>query len=163
MAIIKDNFLTAGLNQFAMTSVRGMLSDWGLNAQVMEVEISDEVQSPVLPGDAVKLVSSPKGIPTVDLAAGTDAIYGMVIWNTKSTTGLAGKRVVVLRDGGVMMMITDETITAGTPVYYDAADGGVTATNPGAATPIGIALEDTEANANGVLFRVEVVKQPLAK
>lgn len=161
MAIVKTNFLSAELNQFAISTVRGALCDWGLNAQVMEVMIDEESVATIYPGDAVKIVSSPKGIIKVDAAEDDDAIYGFMIWDVKSTKGTAGKRIRILRDGGIMQMITDEAITAGTPVYFDSADGGVTATQGSLGDACGLVVEDVAANTNGSLVRVEVVKQAL--
>jgi predicted RecA/RadA family phage recombinase len=162
MAIVKTNFLSAELNQFAISTVRGQLADWGLNAQIMEVRIDDEEAGSIYAGDPVKLVSSPKGVITVKAAAKGDAVYGFMIWDTKRTKATAGQYIRVLRDGGVMQMITDEAITAGTAVYIDETDGGVSATGTGLGDPIGLAVEDSAANADGSLIRIEVVKQPLA-
>lgn len=162
MAIVKTNFLSAEMNQFAISTVRGQLADWGLNAQIMEVRISDESVATIYPGDAVKLVSSPKGVITVDAADAGDAIYGFMIWDTKRTKATKGQYIRVLRDGGVMQMITDEALTAGDVVYADPADGGVSKTGTGLGDPIGLALEDTSAATDGALVRIEVMKQPLA-
>lgn len=160
MAIVIDNFLTAGLNQFAVSAVRGTLADWGLNAQVMEVTVADDAETTIRPGDPVKLVSSPVGIPTVDLADEDDKIYGFMIWSTKSIKGSAGKRITILRDGGVMKMVTADALTAGDEVYWKPSDGSVTKT-PTDGAAFGIAVEDCSANENGTLVRIEVVKAGL--
>lgn len=161
MAIEKKNFLTAELNQFAISPVRGMLADWGLNAQIMEVRIADSSVATILPGDAVKVVSSTKGVLTVDAAGTTDAIYGFMIWDAKSTKGTAGKYIRVLRDGGYMQMVTADALTAGDVVYFKAADGSVTKTGSGLGKACGIAVEDSAAAENGTLVRIEVMKQPV--
>lgn len=162
MAIVKTNFLSAEMNQFAISTVRGQLADWGLNAQIMEVRISEDSVAEIYPGDPVKLVSSPKGVITVEAAAKGDEVYGFMVWDTKRTKATAGQYIRVLRDGGVMQMITDEALTAGDVVYIDETDGGVSKVATGLGSPIGLALEDTAAAADGVLVRVEVMKQPLA-
>lgn len=161
MAIVKTDFYTQQLNQFAPHRLRGEYCDWGLNAQVMEVEIDESQTDPLYAGDKVAIVATSTGKLKVKAAGSGDAGYGYILYNAKKEKLVAGDIVSVLRDGGAIYEVTDEAIAAGTVVYYDPADGGVTATATG--KPMGIAL-NTIATAveTGTLIVVEVVKEPLA-
>lgn len=161
MAIVKTDFYTQELNQFKPHRLRGEYCDWGLNAQVMEVEIDASQVEPIYAGDKVTIVTTSTGKLKVKAAGAADAGYGYVLWNPKHASFKAGDIVSVLRDGGCIYEVTDEAINAGDVVYYDATDGGVTKSATG--KPMGIAL-NTIATAveAGTLIVVEVVKEPLA-
>lgn len=161
MAIVKTNFYAQSLNQFAPNRLRGEYLDWGLNAQVMEVEI-DASSAPIYAGDKVTIVATSKGKLKVKAAAGADKAYGYALYNSKHSVFNPGDIISVLRDGGVISAVTDEEISAGDVVYYDPADGGVTKTKGTLSGPMGIALAAVAAAENGVLIPVEVVKEPLA-
>lgn len=153
MAIIKKDFCAQSLNQFAPKRLRGEYLDWGLNAQVMEAVIDASVEGEVFPGDAVKISATSKGKLKV-VPAATGSAYGFVLYNAKHESFKAGDIVSVLCSGGVMAMVTEETIAAGAKVYAK-ADGSITAT-AGTNVPAGIAMEATTAKTGGVIFPVEV-------
>jgi len=159
MAITKTNFFQQSLNQMAPNRVRGELADWGLSAQVVEVQIDSTQSTPLYSGDAVKIVSTSTGKIKVVAAGATDAVYGLVIYNSKREAWKAGDIVSVLRDGGVMSCVAaNETVNAGAPMYYVPSDGSVTAVAPSGALPFGVALAKVVAPATGALVMVEVIK-----
>ena len=61
MAFVKANFFQHSLNQFAPNRVRGDYKDWGLNAQVLEVQIDSTQATALLPGDPVSIVATSTG------------------------------------------------------------------------------------------------------
>lgn len=161
MAIDKTKFYFQSLNQFAPNRVRGEELDWGLNAQVVEVEADASVATPIWPGDAVKIVATSTGKLKVAAAEAGDAVYGYALYNPKKQNYAAHDKFSVLRDGGAISEVTEEAIDAGTTVYFKVEDGSVTTTAAGNIL-LGIALAKVPAVAEGTLIPVEVVKAPLA-
>lgn len=161
MAIVKANFYAQTLNQFAPHRLRGEYLDWGLNAQVMEVQIDDSVATEVYPGDALKIVVTSTGKLKVAPVAAGDAAYGYAIYNAKKSTFKAGDIISVLRDGGVMAQVTEEEIAAGTTVYFNPTDGSITATADDNVFA-GIALAAVAAVEGGTLIPVEIIRTPIA-
>ena len=160
MAIVKSNFYAQDLNMFAPKHLRGELASWSMNAQTVEVEIDASQVDPIYAGDKVAIVATSKGKLKVKAAADGDKAYGFVLYNPKKIELKAGDIVTVLRDGGVILAVTEKTIAAGENVYYDAADGSVTNEEKGEV--IGVAMEAVSATAGGALIPVEIVKAPLA-
>lgn len=161
MAIVKANFYAQTLNQFAPHRLRGEYLDWGLNAQVMEVQIDDSVATEVYPGDALKIVATSTGKLKVAPVAAGDVAYGYAIYNAKKSTFKAGDIISVLRDGGVMAQVTEEEIAAGTTVYFNPTDGSITATADDNVLA-GIALAAVAAVEGGTLIPVEIIRTPIA-
>lgn len=160
MAIVKSDFYAQGLNQFAPKRLRGEYLDWGLNAMVVEVEIDASQATSVFAGDKVAIVPTSTGKLKVKAAAGGDKCYGFVLYNPKKIEWKAGDKVSVLRDGGVILGVTEDTVQAGEVVYYNPADGSIT-TNA-TDEPIGLAVAAVPATVGGTLIPVEIVKAPLA-
>lgn len=160
MAITKTDFFLQDLNQTAPKRLRGELADWGLSAEMIEVEVASTVTSaaPLYAGDKVKLLATSTGKPKVVAADATDTGFGFVIYNSRKEKYVGGDRITIVRDGGVMHMVTDEAISAGAGVYYDPTDGGCTLTSTNMGAPIGIAMAATSAVTAGSLFPVLVHK-----
>lgn len=159
MAINKANFYTQSLNQFAPHRLRGEYLDWGLNAEVIEVMIDESQTAPVYPGDALTIVATSTGKLKVKAAGATDTIFGFALYNPKHMTWKAGDILSALRDGGVIMAVTEAAVAAGAKVAY-AADGSV-ATAAASATACGIAMAAVSATEGGVLIPVLVQKPAL--
>lgn len=160
MAIVKTNFYTQDLNQFAPHRVRGEYLDWGLNAEVIEVMVDESQDSPIFPGDAVKIVATSTGKVKVAAAAAGDVIFGFALFNPKHASFSAGQIFSCLRDGGVTSMVTEAAVSAGAAVSYAAADGSVAPAAAGT-TPCGIALAAVAATVGGVIVPVLVQKPAL--
>lgn len=163
MAIVKANFYTQSLNQFAPHRLRGEYLDWGLNAEVIEVMIdeSQDAQTPIYPGDALTIVSTSTGKLKVKSAGAADTIFGFALYNPKYSTWKAGDILSCLRDGGVIMAVTEAAVNAGATVSYAAADGSV-ATAAAGSKPVGIAMAAVAAKQGGTLIPVLVQKPALA-
>lgn len=159
MAIVKTDFYAQELNQFAPKRLRGEYLDWGLNAMVVEVEIDASQATPVYAGDKVAIVATSTGKLKVKAAGAGDKGYGFVLYNPKKLEWKAGDKVSVLRDGGVILGVTEDAIKAGETVYYKAEDGSITNTVNGEA--IGLAVAAVPATVGGILVPVEIVKAPL--
>lgn len=160
MAIVKTDFYTQDLNMFAPKHLRGELASWSMNAQTVEVEIDASQTDPVYAGDKVAIVATSTGKLKVKAAADGDKGYGFVLYNPKKVEWKAGDIVTVLRDGGVLLAVTEDEVAAGDIVYYNAADGSVTTTVKD--EPIGKAMEAVAATVGGKLIAVEIQKAPLA-
>lgn len=157
MAIVKANFYKQSLNQFMPNRVRGEYLDWGLSAEVIEGQIDVSQETPIYPGDAVKIVATSKGKIKVVAADATDKFVGYVIYNPKHETFKAGDIVSVMLRGGVLNCVTEEAIDAGTVVYFDATDGSITATPPAnAKSRVGVTFEATSAVEGGAFVPVYV-------
>lgn len=160
MAIVKTDFYAQDLNQFAPKRLRGEYLDWGLNAMVVEVEIDASQVASVYAGDKVAIVPTSTGKLKVKAVASADEKgYGFVLYNPKKLEWKAGDKVSVLRDGGVILGVTEDAIEAGEAVYYNATDGSITNTVNGEA--IGLAVAAVPATVGGILVPVEIVKAPL--
>lgn len=161
MAIVKTNFYTQDLNQFAPHRMRGEYLDWGLNAEVIEVEIdASQGATPVYAGDALTIVATSKGKLKVKAAGAADTVFGFALFNPKHASFHAGDILSCLRDGGVISMVTEAAVAAGATVAYDATDGSIATVAKGGA-PIGIALAAVAATAGGTLIPVLVQKPAL--
>lgn len=159
MAIVKANFYTQSLNQFAPHRLRGEYLDWGLNAEVIEVMIDESQATPVYPGDALTIVATSTGKLKVKAAAAGETVFGFALYNPKHMTWKAGDILSCLRDGGVIMAVTEAAIQAGVAVKYDPTDGSVGVANAGEGN--GIAMAAVAATAGGTLIPVLVQKPAL--
>ena len=81
MAIVKANFYKQSLNQFAPNRVRGEYLDWGLSAEVIEVQIDVSQTDPLYAGDPVKILATSKGKLKVVAGDATDKFVGYIIYN----------------------------------------------------------------------------------
>lgn len=160
MAIVKTNFYTQDLNQFAPHRLRGEYLDWGLNAEVIEVMIDESQADPIYAGDALAIVATSTGKLKVKAAAAGDTIFGFALFNPKYASWKAGQILSCLRDGGVISMVTAAAVEAGAVVAYAVADGSVVTTAAGDA-PIGIALANVAETEGGTLIPVLVQKPAL--
>ena len=157
MAIVKTNFYSQELNQFAPKRLRGELLDWGLNALVLDVQIDASETGTLYAGDPVKLAATSQGKPKVVASAAADAL-GYIIFNAKKEAYKAGDIVSILIDGGVLECVTEEAINAGVEVAYKDADGSVTATIAQGTEPMGIVMSKVAATTGGTLVPVLVRK-----
>lgn len=155
MAFVKANFFQHSLNQFAPNRVRGDYKDWGLNAQVLEVQIDSTQATALLPGDPVSIVATSTGKLKVVAATASTPVLGYIIFNPKHKEYVAGDICSVLCDGGVMYCGTTETINAGATVYYKVADGSVTTTSTNN-IKMGVMFEKSTSSTDGTLVAVEI-------
>ena len=111
---------TVSLNQFAMTTVRGVLDFRGAPqaGTVLGVQISPNQVTPLYAGDAVKLDSAAPagGLPQVIAAADSDVAWGFLAYSSKASTFNAGDRATAGINGAVMWGLAESTINPGSPV-----------------------------------------------
>lgn len=157
MAFDKTTFYAHSLNQFAPNRIRGEYLDWGLNAQVMEVEIDSTQATALYAGDPVSIVTTSTGKIKVVAATASTRVYGYILYNPKHETYKAGDIVSILCDGGCIMEATTEAINAGAVVYMKPATGEITTTSS-SNIKMGIALQKSSASTNGSLIAVEVIR-----
>lgn len=154
MAIVKTNFYSQELNQFAPKRLRGELIDWGLNAMAMDVQIDASEAGTLYAGDPVVIAPTSTGKLKVVAAAQTDKPFGFIIFNAKHESFKAGDIITILCKDGVMTCVTEEAINAGVDVYYNAADGSITASQPSGASVIGKTGAKVAAVSGGSIIPV---------
>lgn len=154
MAIVKTNFYSQELNQFAPKRVRGELLDWGLNSLQLEVAIDASQTDALYAGDAVKIAPTSTGKLKVVAAAGTDAIKGIILFNAKKEKAEAGDMITIAMRDAVVNCVTEDAINAGEEVFYKEADGSVTRTKASGAIRLGIAMAKVPATSGGIFIPV---------
>ncbi len=154
MAIVKTDFYTQSLNQFAPKRLRGELLDWGLNAMVMDVQIDASETGTLYAGDPVAIAPTSTGKLKVVAAAQDVKPFGFIIFNAKHETFKAGDVISILCKDGVMSCVTEEAINAGVDVYMNTTDGSITATQPTGASVIGKTGAKVAATTGGTLIPV---------
>lgn len=161
MAITKTNFYAHSLNQFAPNRVRGEYKDWGLNAQVVEVEIDSTQSTALYAGDPVSIVATSTGKTKVVAGTASNVVLGYIIFNPKHEKFVAGDICSVLVQGGKMVCVTEEAINAGATVYYKVADGSITTTST-SNIKMGQMCSKTPAVTGGALCEVEIFRPALS-
>lgn len=144
-------------NQFAQKTVVGEVDmRFAFNTVSMQVDFTEA--GALYAGSAVKLVpSTAGGVPRViGITADTDAVFGIVNYNTKNRQFLAGDIMEVSQDGNYIYMVSTGAITQGANVCIDQSvtkPGGVVAvTGSSGFRIIGYAYDG--AAAAGELIRV---------
>jgi hypothetical protein len=142
-------------NQFAITSQLGA-PDLAYNFNTKTVQINPASIGTFQVATAVKLIAGAVPSILVDVAAASDAIYG-VIWNSlKKNVNLApGKFVEIACKGSVIYLEAAAAINRGALVEYVAAgpDGPEVQTKA-LGTTLGRAID--QASGAGALIRVEI-------
>ena len=146
--------MAQNLNQFQQTAERGQIALLCANSPVISAVVDSTETGTLKAGDAVKLVSTSKGIPHVVLVgSGDTTCCGLVVFNPVKNDGIkAGDRVEIAITGAFMYMVASASINAGAAVDYAYATGKVATANSGLAC--GVALD--AAAADGDLIRVAV-------
>lgn len=146
--------MAQNLNQFQQTAERGQIALLCANSPVISAVVDSTETGTLKAGDAVKLVSTSKGIPHVVKVGSADtATCGLVVFNPVKNDGIvAGDSVEIAITGAFMYMVASAAISAGAAVDYAYATGKVATANSGLAC--GVALD--AAAADGDLIRVAV-------
>lgn len=156
MAIVKTDFYTQSLNQFAPKRVRGELLDWGLNAWVLDVMIDASETGTLYAGDLVKVCPTSTGKLKVVAGESTDRAVGYIIFNAKKESFKAGDHCSILLRGGVLNCVTEEELDAGAIVAFNDADGSVTGTIGAGVQRMGMTMAATSATEGGTYVPVLV-------
>lgn len=146
--------MAQNLNQFQQTAERGQIALLCANSPVISAVVDSTEAGTLKAGDAVKLVSTSKGIPhVVKVVVSDTACLGFVVFNpVKNDSIAAGDRIEIAITGAFMYMVASAAIDAGAAVDYAYATGKVATANSGLAC--GKALD--AATGDGDLIRVAV-------
>lgn len=139
------------MNQLKMIPVQGQL-DLAIFNNIITGQVDTNVVTPLVPGQAVKLITTSNGIPIVTpLTANTDATFAFVSYNIKDQSFPARSRVELALAGSTMQMTAGAAINAGAKIEVVYTTNKVI-TNAGTNPVAGYALD--HASADGDLIRV---------
>lgn len=142
------------MNQLKMIPVQGQL-DLAVFNNVITGQVDTNVVTPLVPGQAVKLVTTSNGIPIVTpLTANTDATFAFVSYNIKDVNFPARSRVELAMPFTTMQMTASAAIVAGAKIEVIYTTNKVK-TNAGVNPVAGYALD--AASADGDLIRVVIL------
>ena len=146
--------MAQALNQFQQTAERGQVAYLNCDSFKMSAVVDSSEAGTLAAGDAVKIVTTSKGIPHVAKVGNSDtSCFGFVAFNAVKNDGIkAGDRIEVVFTGGFMYMIASDAINAGASLDYAYSTGKVATANSGLGC--GIAME--AASADGDLIAVYI-------
>jgi len=142
-------------NQFSITPQLGS-PDLAFNFNTKSVQINPNSIGAFQVGTAVKLIAG--AVPTilVDVAAGTEVIFGVIWSSLKKNVNLApGKYVEIACAGSVIYLEAAAAINRGALVeYVPAGTDGPEVQTKASGTTLGRALD--QASGAGQLIRIEI-------
>lgn len=142
-------------NQFRMIPVAGQV-DQQFTGTITSAQVSknQSAGSPLVAGQAVRIEDSAGGVPKVlSLALDTDAIFGVVTYNSKDISDGPGAALELAMEGSVIYMTAGGAIARGARVQYNTATNKVT-TQGGVLPAIGFAFD--KAAADGDVIRIYI-------
>lgn len=140
-------------NQFNMTEIQGQL-DFLKNNNVIAGQVGVNVVTPLVAGQAVKIINSATKLPSfAPLAADTDVTFGFVVRNLKDQSFPALKPFELAINDSVMYMTSGAAIARGAQVEVVSATSKVI-TSAGINPVVGYALD--QATATDQLIRVYI-------
>lgn len=142
------------LNQFQQTAERGQVAYLNCDSFKMSAVVDSSETGTLKAGDAVKIVTTSKGIPHVVKVGSSDtAAFGFVMFNAVKNDGIvAGDRIEVAFTGAFMYMVASAAISAGASLDYDYSTGKVATANSG----LGCGMAVEAASADGDLIAVYI-------
>lgn len=142
-------------NQFAQIPIQGQVDLSGFGSNVIAAQVNDSQATPLIPGQAVKLVGSVTNGPpsVVSLASNSDGTFGFVNYNVKDASYVADDALEIALFGTAQYMTAGGAISAGASVEVVYTTNKVI-TSGGTNPVVGIALD--AAASNGDLIRVLV-------
>lgn len=145
------------INQFAQKPEKGQV-DLHHGGAAISVLVDTAQATPLVPGQAVKLVdSSSKMMTIVDAANATSKAHGVVLRNNQKSEFEAYDACEIGINGAVVQMEASAAIARGASVAYSAT-GAKVATAVATNVVLGVALD--KALADGDIIRVMIA--PLA-
>jgi hypothetical protein len=142
-------------NQFQQSTYIGM-PDLLINQDTIACQVDASQVTPLLSGQAVKVVDSAGGVPkVVACAADTDDVFGFINFNIKDRLYAAGARCEISQTGNVLWLQATTAVARGARVCLDTNYvGGVQAiTGSSAKRIVGYSYDKVSAAA---LVRVKV-------
>lgn len=145
-------------NSFKQSSIVGMV-DQAMSPNTIAAQIDSSESGTLYPGDAVKIVDSAGGVPkVVKVTADTDEVFGIINYNIKNASFVAGMAVELSQALNVVFLYATAPIARGQRVILPdptAYRGAVApAAGSGGATILGWAFD--KASAAGDLIRVRL-------
>lgn len=142
------------INQFKQTPVKGTI-DLNFGPGPVSCQVDSGEATPLVPGQAVKLVDSVGGVPKITaVTAQSDIVFGFVAFTFKDASYPANAAVDILGfQGGIMWMEASEAIARGGKCSVVVSGQKVEAAEVGEYI-FGYAFD--KASANGDLIRVVV-------
>ena len=139
-------------NQFAMTSEKGLLSlTYGSTEAVIKCQVVSTEATALVAGQAVKLSDTlSKTIEVTAVTVTTNAVFGIVVYDIKSSSKSAKDMLDIAINGSVVLMEAGAAIARGAKLEYTVVGQKVATQATG--TTIGTALD--KAAASGDLVRV---------
>lgn len=145
--------MTQTLNQLGQAAFQGLI-DLLTAPNTVAVQVDVSQATPLVPGQAVKMVDSVGGVPkVVAVAADTDDVMGFVNYSWKQSAFAAGQAMEISLNHNVMYMTASGAIARGASVMV-VVSGSKVATATTGKTVAGRAYD--KAVANGDLIRVWV-------
>lgn len=141
-------------NQFAQSPTQGGL-DLKFNSQTISCQVDVSSASPLIAGQAVKMVDSAGGVPkVVECAANDDDVFGFVNYSLKDASFGDYDQVEVSAFAGNVMWMTASAAIARNAKVMIVVSGSKVATATSGKTIVGRALD--KAAADGDLIRVYI-------
>lgn len=141
-------------NQFGQTVVQGKL-DITPNPSTVSAQIDVSELGTLVPGQSVKMVDSAGGVPKViACAADSDDVWGLLNYDLKQASFVAGDRVEVSAMRGNVMYMTSSAAIARNAKVMVVISGAKVATRAGGGVCIGRAYD--KATAADQLIRVVI-------
>lgn len=142
-----------GMNQFSMAAILGQLDLQSGPKNVVAAQVDVSQLTPLYPGQPIKFVNNPYGIPTV-VAAGIDMPNGYIVYDQKSPSFPAGARCELARTQTCIWLYATTVIERGKLVILDpdVASGVQQASGISELPIIGEAFDS--ATAEGQLIRI---------
>jgi len=141
------------MNQLAMSAILGQTDLQQGPKNVVAAQVDASQSTPLYPGQPIKFVNSPYGIPTI-VSAGTDMPNGYIVYDQKSPSFTAGMRCEIARTQTCIWLYSTAAIVRGSMVILDPnIASGVRQAEGNSGLPI-IGEAFDQATAGGQLFRV---------
>jgi hypothetical protein len=143
------------MNQFNISAVKGMVDLKVGPANIVSCEVDTSSAGNLVPGQAVKIVSTIGGIPNVvECSAASDDVFGIIAYDIKSTAFGAGDKVeIAFSRGTAVYMEASAAISANAKVMI-VLSGQKVATATTGNMIVGRAFD--AASASGDLIRIIV-------
>lgn len=146
--------MTLNQNQLQQSVVQGQIDlQMGPSGSVIPCQVYASEGTPLVPGQAVKLIDSANGVPKVTaVTAATDDVFGFVAYAQRTSSFAAGDAVEIALVGTVMYMTANGAIARGGRVMWITGIKVGARTVNAKKTVIGWAVD--KAASDGDLIRV---------
>ncbi len=145
--------MALSMNQFALEAIKGMIDLKVGPSNVISCEIDSSSAGGLVPGQAVKIVSTAGGIPNVvECSAASDDVFGFIAYDIKDISFAAGDKVEIAFSRSTAMYMEASAAIAANASVMIVLSGNKVATATATNRIVGRALD--RAGASGELIRV---------